>query len=251
MPNRPRAELDAYREALKPGKDCPTVEELETLLGELPPGNFVRHVEDCANCRTELEMLRSFHSNEIPAGDAAAVRAIAKRLHADSPEIFGRAVAEPWWKRLFTTPWFTGVWLRPAALTAAALLVAAGVAIQIRHSGVPPINGVTDAGQEVLRSSTIAVLAPIGDVPEAPVEVRWEAAPTAARYRVRLLEVDHTELWKADVSEPRAALPLEVRARIVPAKTLLWEISAFDAAGRKVAQSEVVSFRFSQNVYTH
>jgi hypothetical protein len=247
MPDRTRTEPDAWRQALKPGKDCPTVEELEALLGELPPGNFVRHVEHCAHCRTELEMLRSFHSNEIPAGDAAAVQTIAKRLHGDSPAIFGSVVAEPWWKRL----WFTGVWLRPAALTVAALLVVVGVAIQIRHSGAPPINAVTDAEKEVLRSPTIAVLAPIGDVPEAPLEVRWEAAPTAARYRVRLLEVDHTELWKADVSEPRTALPPEVRARIVPAKTLLWEISAFDSAGRKVAQSEIVSFRFSQNVYKH
>ncbi|HXB75563.1 MAG TPA: hypothetical protein VNY05_45440 [Candidatus Acidoferrales bacterium] len=251
MPNQPRTEHDVFYEALKPGGDCLPESDLETLLGEFAPEDLVRHIENCPHCRTELNMLRSFHSNEIPAGDTAAVRAIAERLHANSAEIFGRTVAPPWWKRLFTTPWFTKAWLGPAAWTAAALLVVAGAAIQWRHTGAPSLNPVTDAGREVLRSSTIAVLAPAGDLREAPLEVRWESAPAATRYQVRLLEVDHTELWKAEVSDTHTAIPPEVRARIVPAKTLLCEVSAFDSAGRKVAQSEAVRFRFSQNVYPH
>jgi hypothetical protein len=240
MPYSPGAEDDLFREALKPGRDCPTVEELEGA-----PENFVRHLEACAHCRTELEMLRSFYSNELPVGDAAAIQKITERLREKSGEIFPRTVVEPWWKR------FSGAWLRPAALVAAAVLVMAGVAIQWRHYGAPSLSAVTDGGKEVFRSATIAVLSPTGDLKEAPSEVRWEAAATAARYQVRLMEVDHTELWKADTADTRAAFPPEIRARIVPLKTLLWEVSAFDSEGRKVAQSEVIRFRISQKVYSH
>jgi hypothetical protein len=241
MPDQPQAESNLFREALKPGEDCLEAQDLETLLGEVAPEGLVSHVEQCSHCRTELELLRSFQANEISTGEAAAVRAIEERLHAASPGIFRRPKAEPWWKRV----WLTPAWLAPAA---AAILIVAGVAIQLRHNVAPPLSPVTDAGKEVFRSSAIVVVAPAGDLSQAPSEFIWEATRGAQRYQVRLLEVDRAELWKADVSDTRAAIPTEVRARIVPAKTLLWEVSAFDSEGHKVGQSETVRFRLSRNV---
>jgi hypothetical protein len=244
MPDHPQAERELFRDALKPAKDCLSVESLEGLLGENPPEELVLHVSHCAHCQTELELLRSFHLNEIASGDVDAVRAIEQRLHHGSPRIFARAKAEPWWQQFFNAPR-----LGPAALSLATLLVAIGLGIQWRQNVVPPLNSAIGGGHEVFRSSTITVLAPTGDIAEAPSDVRWEAVPNAARYRVRLLEVDRTELWSDDVADTRAAIPPAARARVVPAKTLLWEVSAFDAEGRRVAQSEAVRFRFSQNVY--
>jgi hypothetical protein len=250
VPNPPQSERDLFREALKPDSDCPRIEDLEALLNRRAPEELARHVEHCAHCRSELEMLRSFHSNDVPAGDAAAVRAIAERLAANSPQIFGGTSAEPLWQRMFPAQWFTGAWLRPMALAGAGLLMVGGIAIQLRHDVTPPLSPLTDPGKEVFRSSTIAVLAPLGDVSEAPLEIKWEAAPAAARYRVRLLEVDRTELWQTGVSATSAAIPPEIRTRIIPLKTLLWEVTAFDSAGRKIAQSELARFRFSRKIYT-
>jgi hypothetical protein len=90
------------------------------------------------------------------------------------------------------------------------------------------------------------VIAPSGNLRRAPSEIRWQAAPNAVRYEARLLEVDGAELWKAETAENRIEFPAAVRARVVPAKTLLCQVSAFDASGHRVAQSEAVRFRLLQ-----
>ena len=54
-----------------------------------------------------------------------------------------------------------------------------------------------------------------------------------------------------EAATPRIDLPASVEDLIVPAKTLLVQIAAFDATGNKVAESEIIRFRLSQNVYTH
>ena len=64
------------------------------------------------------------------------------------------------------------------------------------------------------------------------------------RYEARLLEVDGAEL--AETAENRIELPAAVRARVVPAKTLLCQVLAFDASGHRVGQSETVRFRLVQ-----
>ena len=94
-------------------------------------------------------------------------------------------------------------------------------------------------------------MSPIGDLREKPAEIRWEAAPNATRYRVRITEVDRTELWSQETTTPRVDLPTSVQDLIVPAKTLLIQIAAFEANGGKVAESETVRFRLLQNLYTH
>jgi hypothetical protein len=228
-----------FREALKAGSDCPRIEELEKLLdGRVPNELLQRHVNQCGHCRTELAMLRSFHSDDVPDSDSAAVRKIAERLAANSSRR-----PEPWWQ------WFTAAWVRPAALAVAGLMIVAGIAIQLRQNGAPPLNPIPDGGRQVFRSSTIAAVSPSGDVSEAPSQMAWEGVTGAVHYQVRLLEVDRTELWKADVTGTSAGIPAEIRARIVPLKTLLWEVTGFDSAGAKIGQSETVRFRFSQNLH--
>jgi hypothetical protein len=248
MPNRePDDEL--LGAALAGARDCPPLEDLERFLQEGAPTPLKRHVDECSHCQTELQMLRSFTSNEVAVHERAAVDSIAARLRTGSNTVstVRKAVEEDrsWWKRILAVRWLT-----PATAALAVALVVAGVTIEVRRARQPALDTAT-GGAEVLRSSAIAILSPIGDLREKPAEIRWEAAPNAARYRVRIMEVDHTELWSKETPAPRIDLPPGVKNLIVPAKTLLIQIAAFDATGGKVAESETVRFRLLQNVYTH
>jgi hypothetical protein len=248
MPNRkPDDELLAA--ALAGARDCPPLADLERLLNEGAPGSLKRHVDACPHCQTELQMLRSFTSNEVAEHERAAVDSIAARLRARPAAVSTvRGAAEKdhsWRQRLLALRWLT-----PAAAALAVVLVVTGVTIEMRRGRQPSLDTAT-SGTEVLRSSAIAVLSPIGDIRQKPAEIRWEAAPNAARYRVRVMEVDGTELWSKETPTPRIDLPPAVETFIVPAKTLLIQVAAFDAAGGKVAESETVRFRLSQDVPTH
>jgi len=248
MPNHgPDDELLAA--ALAGAHDCPPLEDLERLINDGAPAPLKRHVETCSHCQTELQMLRAFTSNQVAERERAAVDSIAARLRARSTAISNvqRAIEEDhsWWKRILAVRWLT-----PATAALAIALVAAGVAIELRRARQPSLD-TASGGSEVLRSSAIAILSPIGDVREKPTEIRWEAAPNAARYRIRIMEVDRAELWSDETPTPRIDLPSSVENLIVPAKTLLIQIAAFDATGRKIAEAEAVRFRLLQNVYTH
>jgi hypothetical protein len=118
----------------------------------------------------------------------------------------------------------------------------------LRQSAVPALHP-GDQGREVLRSSTLTLTAPVGDLSEAPDEIAWQAVAGAVKYQVRLLEVDRTPLWQAETDAARVALPSGVRNRIVPAKTLLCEVAAFDGAGAKIADSEAVRFRITPSIH--
>ena len=238
-----------FRAALGKGSDCPPVEELARLLGPEMGGAaaLAKHVDGCAYCRTELQLLESFESGEARADETEAVRQVTERLRARSPEIFGRppaaAAREPWWKA-----WFRAPRLSPALLALAGVLAVLAVGLQLKQNA-PPALGPGTTGREAMRSEALEITAPVGDLEQAPTGIQWQAAREAVRYEVRLLEVDRTELWKAETPGSSIALPREVQARIVPAKTILCQVSAFDGSGRKVAESEPVRFRLLQNVY--
>ena len=251
MPHNDRSERELFKSALQRTKECPPVEALQGALDGSNP-NIAAHAESCAFCATELEMLKVFHAAEVPEGDARAVQLITERLRADAAPVRPRRVVEerePWWRPLFGGSLFGGSWLRPAALATAGALVILAIGLQWQRNTPPSIDGGRGTGSEVARSQALAILAPLGDLQEAPGEVRWEAVPSAAKYEVRLLEVDHSAFWNAETGQTSIAIPAAVRARIVPAKTLLCQVTALDAAGRKVAESEVVRFRSLQNLY--
>jgi hypothetical protein len=194
-------------------------------------------------------MLRAFTSNEVAEHERAAVETIAARLRTIStptPTVH-RAIEEhrSWWTRILAVRWLT-----PATAALVLALVVAGVTIELRQGRQPRLD-TTVGGAEVLRSSAFAVLSPVGDVKEKPADIRWEAAPNAARYRVQIMEVDHKNLWSIETATPRIDLPVAVEDLIVPAKTLLIQIAAFDANGNKLAESEIVRFRLLQSIHTH
>ena len=248
MPNRgPDDEL--LKAALSGADDCPPLEELERLLNPGAPLSLKGHVDTCSHCQTELQMLRAFTSNEVAEHERAAVDSIAARLRARSTptSTLRHAIKEhrPWWTRILAVRWLT-----PATAALSLALVVTGVTIELRQGRQPRLD-TTVGGADVLRSSALTVLSPVGDIKEKPSEIRWDAAPNAARYRVQIMEVDHRQLWGIETATPRIDLPARVENLIVPAKTLLIQIAAFDASGNKVAESEIVRFKLLQNIHTH
>src|SRR5579871_5635599 len=197
-------EEQMLRSALQPGPECPSVVQLERLLDHASTSpELPLHVESCTYCQNELHMLKEFRSGAIRASEAQAVRRITAQLQARSGNILKRRQPrdrESWWRALWTTPW-----LAPAGLAVAGLLIAVGINLQYR--GAPPIVHTPGAGDEVLRSNAVSVTAPVGDVQQAPSDVEWLPAANAARYEVRLLEVDGTELWRAESAGVRIAFP--------------------------------------------
>jgi hypothetical protein len=249
MPNR-EADDELLGAALGPTNDCPPLEDLEHLLKDGAPEALKRHVDGCSYCETEVQMLRSFTSNELAGHEKTGVDAIAHRLKARTSTIATTRTApvesrQSWWKQIFEVRWPS-----PAAATLAVVLLAVGLTIELRRGRKPSLDTGT-GGTEVLRSSAIAILSPTGDLREKPSEIRWEATPNATRYRVRIMEVDRAEWWSADATSPRIDLPPSVETLIVPSKTLLVQVGAFDASGQKIAESEMVRFRLLQKVYTH
>jgi hypothetical protein len=58
------------------------------------------------------------------------------------------------------------------------------------------------------------------------------------------------EFWSTVSTQPRVDLPAEALQKIVPAKTLLLQITAMDESAHTVADSGMVRFRFLQNVHS-
>jgi hypothetical protein len=246
MPNDGPPEEEILQAALGPGNGCLSAEQLEKFVmeGSTPPAPLAEHVKSCVYCQTEVQLLGQFNAGAAGEVETEAVRLITARLRARSGEIFRSPSAEvearkPWWNTLRGVRWFS-----PAALGLAGILAAVALSVQIWNA--PPGLRAPRPEEEVLRSNEIVVIAPSGDVQQAPREIRWQAVRDAVRYEARLLEVDGTELWKAETPETRIELPVGVRARVVPAKTLLCRVLAFDASGHRVGESDTVRFRLLQ-----
>jgi len=107
----------------------------------------------------------------------------------------------------------------------------------------PSLPGSVTTGDEVTRSLALVVRQPVGDQAESPRRFEWVAVDRAVRYRVRLLEVDRHEVWSTSTSAPAVDLPPAVRTSIAPGRMLLWDVTAYDAAGAVIAESGTQSFR--------
>ncbi len=239
MPDRPTPH-PLLRASFGRTNDCPPIERIEDA-------SMKSHVDACGFCSTELAMLKSFRDSEVHSADIAAIAQITERLRDQTfaPNPVSVRDEPSWLEKLFGRGW-----LRPAMLATIGTLLIAGVVLEMRHRE-PVFNPAAATGESTYRSGTVSIESPNGDVQSAPEQIRWQAVPGAAKYRVHLMEVDQHELWSAEASTDAIAIPSEVRAQIVPLKTLLIEVDAFDASGSKVGHSEVVRFRLLQSFYSH
>ena len=243
MASDPTGERDFLRRALGPGKDCLAVEQLEACLQMGAAPDQLKHLDSCAYCQSELELLRSFYEAPRDDAEAEAVRQITERL--SSPRVASAAARKSWWQSLFGAGWF-----RPAVVLAAAALIIAGVGLELRRRTAPGLLVPPGPEANVMRSGKLNLVSPVGDIPNVPARIDWSPVSGAARYTVRLLEVDHTELWNGETQESQLAIPASIREKIQPAKALLVQVTALDSTGRQLAESEFVRFRVLQKVYT-
>ncbi len=225
----------AWQQALEPGPSCLPLERFAEALTAAE----LAHVAGCARCQTERELFAAYEANEPVDGEGLAVEWIAaqtkRRLAAAEPGTAHPAVAAP--AAPSRTTWGLPSW---ALMAASVAIIVGGAALLVTSDrGVEPGTG----GGDVYRTARVEITGPAGEVAEAPTQLVWTAVTGAVQYEVRLSEVDGTELWRVTTSSPAAPVPSEVRARALPAKTLVWQVSAKDAQGRTIAESGATGFR--------
>ena len=205
---------------------------------------LAKHVHSCSYCQSEMQMLQAFQAGD-EGQTSEEVQQIVSRLQANSKKMFPKSAPDKasvsWWEGAFSMRRFA-----QASLTIAAVLLIAAAALRLHTAKSPSLEALNQSGQEVFRSGSFDLLEPLGDLQKAPKEIRWKKVEDAATYQVRLLEVDRSEIWKAETKEDHIDLPPPVRARIVPAKTLFCEVDAFNSVGTKVSGTGLIRFRLMQ-----
>jgi hypothetical protein len=223
-------------EFLRSGDNCPPIEEIVTLLdgvrGIASQRACEEHVAGCPRCSTELYMFREFRSAQPNSEERAAVAAITATLRKSSP-----AKPAAWWQIV----WQPRI-LAPASIALAAMAIV--VAIGVHGPTVP--REPSAISRDVTRSLQVVPIGPLGDVRQVPHEFQWRSEPGMSRYRVRLLEIDSTEVWNTIVTGQTAVLPPEVASKITLQKRMLWEVASLDAAGQAVSSSGLQSFRVTR-----
>lgn len=219
-----------WRAALQATADCVPIERLDA---DLTPTEQA-HVAGCARCQAELAVFAAVDADGARPGEGAAVTWIAAetRRRLGTAGIVGATVAT-------TAAPPRKSWLPTWALAAASLVAVLGGAWLLREPAVT----VDRPGEDVYRSAGLDVVAPTGEVDVVPEAFEWTPVTGAARYEVRVREVDGTELWRGSSVTARLVLPAALRTEVLPAKTLEWQVVASDAAGQPLADSGVARFR--------
>ena len=235
--NPPGDQRDLLRAALERTPQCPP---LDALLSSSPSAACLSHLAACPHCRAELALFQQFEAAEAMPAETADLAWVESELARRSPA--AAPPAESFADRLRN--WF-GTLLLPSArprlaLAACALLVLVTVGVALRPGTAVP----TGLSQEpnVWRSGRFAVTSPIGDLENAPTQLRWEAVAGAATYHVRLLEVDGTEIWSADAAAPGLEIPAALAPTLAPGRAFQWDVAARDSAGRNLASTNLQSF---------
>ena len=229
-------------QALKAKAGCLTDGELEKLIEN--PLLTNSHLVECPRCQSELALLKSFESSEPLAGEGAAVSWISSRLEKNLNQIknpgLSRAAAPSamsWFSRLFERGSIR--WLVPAS---AALLVAVTSFLWLHRSQEPQLRAEAGNGPVVFRSEEVATIAPTGELSQVPQELRWKPVASAAQYQASIMEVDEVPLWTGKTHDQFLTIPEIIRGKILPAKTVLWRVTALDNQGRVLAVSQMQRF---------
>lgn len=238
--------------ALGPTSACPPIEQLGQYADAVLPGSersaLESHILRCSNCQSELALLRQFTDVAVRPEEERSIAWITAKLQSRAQEIYApvsatRTARTPWWRVIFTPPA-----LSRAALVVGCLFIVISGSLYLRRGSAPVLNTVLDSGSEVVRSNAVPLISPKGDLTMRPDSLQWQAVPGAARYQVSIMEVDRTELWKTEATAVSVEIPGAVRARIQPAKSLLWQVIALDAAGKRLGASDLEKFRLVPDV---
>ena len=215
----------SWKEELRRTSECIAIER----LGEPQTDAEREHLAGCARCQSEMALWNEFDESEVRAEDEADVQAIVQQLRHAGAEAPSNVVSIESRRKS---------WMRSLAI-AATLVIAVGVGYLVNNRE-PSVN--VPFGDSAYRSASVDVVAPKGDVPNAPAELRWSAVTGAKQYGVAVMEVDRTMLWQTSTQETHVALPATVVEQCVPGKTILWQVTA-KRDSSVIAQSGVQRFR--------
>jgi hypothetical protein len=232
-------------QALQPGVDCPTVEVLgryaDNALVRCEEATITAHIDACTVCRSELTLLRTFSRGIVRHDELRMAREIVALLQRRETPIAAAPTARKTWMPRFGL-------FRPLHLTMslAVVLLAVSGSYFIFTTSPPELPSTLALGVGVTRSLAVQLDRPRGELTAAPQRLEWRRVPGAARYRARLMEVDRLELWSIETAATTADLPAAIRARVVPGKTLVWQVTAYDAADAPIAESHLEPFRLAR-----
>ena len=196
-----------------------------------------RHLNACAHCQAELAMLRSFESSIPSEHEGAAAAWIAARLQRQikSAPAVSPARSRPW----LPFPRFS--YLSGTAAVAATLALVFSLYISDRPPR--PSVDVSLSSTQTMRSGSVRLTSPAGDLDRPSENLRWEAYPGATTYLVEVMEVDGTVVWTRHSSETLLASSPELRLKIDSGKPLLWRVTALNDSGNAIASSDRARFR--------
>ena len=219
---------DAVKRILRTTPDCLTPERLSENLSE----SERQHVDTCSRCQAELRLWQEYEQGEVSPDEGAAVQWIVAELARRNAPVSKTAM--PW------VAWLTPAVRKLAAAAAAIVLVAAvGYLVWDRE----PVIRDQAAAHDTYRTGRVDVVGPSGDLREAPAALEWVAVDNAVSYDIEILEVDDTPLWRATSTGSRIDLPPAVVRRLVPGKTVLWQVRARTARNDVIAESGRQQFR--------
>lgn len=180
-------------------------------------------------------MLRSFESATPSADEGAAVAWIAAQLERNQNQKDSRqqqrSTSVASWRNFFRLPYM-------AAAAALVLAAALGISLYVSENSRPSFN--PNYGVSPMRSGSIRLTGPSGDLAQPPSQLTWEAWPGAASYNVKLtgMDIDHTLVWQGSSSQNSLPLSPEVKALIRPGKPLELTVTALDSTGRPLASGK-------------
>lgn len=235
---------EAWRAAASATGECLSINDLERLAenASLPDEKSTIHLAACPHCQTELAMLKNFESATPSHDEGAAVAWIAAQLARNPVKSSPQNAAAgrlAFWRSFFRSSYVV-------AALAVALIIIFGVSLYISEHQKPPqlSAGLSSSNSpEIMRSGSVRLIAPSGDLGQLPVSFSWDAYPGARSYRVELTEVDGTLVWKGTVDQNALSVKPDLKSMLHNGKPYLWQVTALDASGNAVASSSHERFR--------
>lgn len=217
----------------EPTPACLSLEQLEALIeANTAPG--WEHVQGCARCLAEMQLLKEFTEAEPAAAEQADIDWIAARLRQQGTA--KAVVAEKpasWWERLWQSLTMPQT-LAAVAMTAVVVLGISGYLLRERTVVTPD--------SDLVRSSQLTAVSPVDAIAQPPAQFVWEANPAAASYEVIVMEVDGQPIWRTAATATAAPADETLRALCKPGKTLLWKVIAKGQGGRILGESAPQTF---------
>jgi hypothetical protein len=241
------SDRDVLKSTLSTTSECLAPEQLEGLLDGK---RSHPHLAECPRCQAELAMLKSFEFGAPLPDEGAAVAWIGSHLDRQLEAIKnpprGRLLRPATQRLEAPVSWLARIfglggmrWVLPATAVAA---IAIASAILLRPAKAPELQANAARQSAVYRSQEVQLVSPIGDEDQVPRELRWQTFAGAATYRIVVMEVDHSALWTSETKESSVELPVSLRAKMLPGKPILWQVTALDAQARVVGTSQIQRF---------